>query len=300
MKRAVVFLLLAALAVPASAAVVHLKDGSRVRGTVVSATARDVRVHTENGTLNIEADKISRIDYDEKEAEPERSAPEQVRYRPRAAEPERRSTGEAPQMFSINFGFSNPLSRVDFSSTGGGSGDNGDTGFVLGAQYAYYVTRRLAVGMNLEFMNRGQTNSHSLLPSANTDVFGNTMLVMPVLRYSLTSEGTARPYLLAGIGSNRTSTIIESTPDAGFIWDDTSSAETRTLVDESRWGLATTARFGIDFMLADPALFSVEFGWTGISNSDYAATRAGQDLGLEKVTGDLNILTIAARWGWRF
>jgi hypothetical protein len=138
------------------------------------------------------------------------------------------------------------------------------------------------------------------LPSASTDVYGHTMLLLATLRYSLINKGRARPFFLAGVGTNRTSTIIDATPEGGFAWSDTNTAETRTLVDETRWGLATTARFGIDFLLADPALFSIELGWTGLHNSDYSATTAGRDLGLEKVKGDIDMLTVAARWGWKF
>lgn len=303
MRKSILLLaLIVALATPSSAAIIYLKDGSRVRGTVVSATARDLRVHTDNGTLTIDVEKISRVDYTETAA-PEGGPPSEpstpVRRARMDAAPER-AREDLRQMFSINLGFANPLSRVDFSSTGGGTGDNGDTGFVLGTQYHYFTSPRLGVGMNLEYVNRSRNSSQSLLPSANTDVHGSSLLLLGTLRYSLSTRGTVRPYLLAGLGTNRTSTIAEATPNAGFAWSDTSTNETRTLVDDSRWGLATTARFGLDFMLADPASFSLEFGWTGISNSDYTATVAGKDLGLEKVKGDLDLLTVAARWGWRF
>lgn len=303
MKKLFLIILLGILAAPVSAAVVYLKDGSQVRGTIVSATARSVRLHTDNGDLDIQASQIRRVDYaeDEPQVVPTvREAPEPVVVRRRPSREEATAEEGGDQMFSIGFGFASPVSRVDFSSTGGGTGDNGDTGLLLGGQYSYFLSPRLATGFDVEYLNRSRTGSQSLLPNSNTDVFGNTLLMLATARYSLTNHGTARPYILAGIGPNRTSTVVEATPDDGFGWSDTSTSETRTLVDDSHWGLAGTARFGIDFMLADPALFSLEIGWTGISNSSYGATRAGKDLGLDNVSGNLSFMTVAARWGWRF
>jgi hypothetical protein len=124
--------------------------------------------------------------------------------------------------------------------------------------------------------------------------------MMPVLKYSMIDHGWVRPYLLAGVGFNRTSTFIEAQPQPGFQWNDTESDETRTLVNESHWGIAETARVGIDFIQFSPSFFSFEIGWTGISNGSYGATQSGKDLGLNSVTGNLSYLNIAGRWGWRF
>jgi opacity protein-like surface antigen len=301
-------------ALPASAATVYLKDGSQISGTIVSATAQDVRLHTLNGDVTLQSDQIRSVDYAGNEPQvvptatqapqpvaaepPERVAvPQRYRREPMV---ERTDVGANDQLFSLGFGFATPLSRLSLSSTGGGSDDNGDTGILLGFQYHYFLSPRLAAGMDLEFLSRSRTGSENLLPNSETDVYGNTSLLLATLRYSLTTHGPVRPYILAGLGGNRTSTIVEAAPNPGFSWSDTDSAETRTLVDTSRWGLAETARVGLDFTLADPAIFSLEFGWTGISNSEYPATHAGQDLGLDHVTGNLSVFTLAARWGWRF
>ena len=290
-----VLMFLAFCGVGADAATVHLKDGSRVDGTVVNATARDVKVQTDTGLRTIASDDIRRIDYAEAEESVAVRSPERRRRDSQVGD-----DGDERQMMSIGFGFATPLSRINATSAGGGSGDNGDTGFLLGTQYSYFLTPRLGAGFDLSFFNRSRTGSQSLLPNANSDVYGNTLLMMATLRYSLTDRGWARPFILGGVGTNRTSTILETTPNSGFAWSDTGTGETRTLVDDSKWGLATTARFGVDFMVAEPTIFTVELGWTGLSNSDYAATAAGRDLGLEAVKGKQDILTVAARWGWRF
>jgi opacity protein-like surface antigen len=288
--------------VAAEAATVFLKDGSRVSGTVVSATARDLQVHTPDGLLTITTDRILRVDYSDSEGK--FSAPAATpRPVPLAFAPEpveRRLWSERRQQFSLGLGFDAPLSRVDLRSTGGGTDSNGSTGLILSSQYLYHLTSRLAMGAQTEFLNRSGTNSQSLLPESNTDVFGNTFLFLGTLRYSFTDRGYARPYLLGGLGANQTSTTIEATPNVGFAWSDTDTAETRTLVDESHWGFASTVRFGVEFALMDPGLFSLEVGWTRLSNPTYGATQAGRDLGLDHVTGNQNVLAFAARWGWRF
>ena len=42
-----------------------------------------------------------------------------------------------------------------FGSTGGGTDDNGNAGFLLSGQYLYGVLPRLDLGMTMEFANRG-------------------------------------------------------------------------------------------------------------------------------------------------
>jgi opacity protein-like surface antigen len=308
MKRFLLLLglLIAGFANEANAAVIYLKDGSQVRGTIVSATARDLQVHTPDGTLNITTERILRVEY----AETAASAPAQAEPTPTTLPPARSERLARPlelqtlantrQFFSLGIGVAAPLSRVDFSSTDGGSDNNGNPGLLLSGQYLYGLTSRLSTGVNLEYFNRSGTNSQSLLPESNTDVFGNTVLMLAALKYSLIDHGGVRPYIMGGVGTNYTSTVVEATPNIGFGWSDTDTAETRTLVDENHWGFASTARLGVDFSMMDPSVFSIEAGWTRLSNGTYSATRAGKDVGLTSLSGNQNVLTFAARWGWRF
>jgi len=108
MKKLILFLCLGILSAPAAAAVVYLKDGSQVRGTIVSATARTVRLHTVNGDLNIQAADIRRVDYaeDEPQVVPTASGPadpiEPRHEGRRRVNPDDDSSGR--QLFSIGFG----------------------------------------------------------------------------------------------------------------------------------------------------------------------------------------------------
>ena len=299
------------------ASTIYLKDGSLIKGTVVGATAQDVQVNTADGVLRISADRVLRIDYSDNATPnaPETTPPINPAPPAPAPQPTARRLRRAPprepieplaepegthQEFSLEFGAASPLSRVSFASAGGGTDDNGNSGLLLGAQYLYRTNPRLAFGLNIESMNRGSSDSHGLLPQSDTQISGNSFLLMPVLKYTIVDRGWTRPYFLAGIGVNRTSTLIDARPNFGFLWSDTLTDETRTLVDDSHWGLATTARLGIDFLQFNPSFFSFEIGWTGISNGSYSATPAGQSVGLNNVTGNLSYLTVGGKWGWRF
>jgi len=305
MKTWLLFLLAAAWAAPVEAAIVFLKDGSRLQGTVVSATAAEVQLYTGAGTIDIDAARISRIDYSDAQAAPPRVEPPQApEYPERPVYRERRyrawEPGPSRDMLSFDVGLAVPTSGVDFSGAGGGTDSNGDVGPLVGVEYLHSVTRLLSVGADFEYMYRSETQSRDLLPGAITNVSGNTEMLLAVAKLSLTDRGYARPYLLAGLGVDNTSTNINATPRFGYAWPDTDTAETRTLVDASSWGLASTIRLGIDFNVYDPVVFSVEMGWTDLANGRISATGQGQALGIAGLSGPLNFFTVAGRWGWRF
>ena len=296
----------------ASAAIVYLKDGGQLHGNVISSTAGDIQLHTPDGTLTISTDRIVRIDYSDLKLESfpadtsaptPRLEPRPKFYAPpreRAVQYARKSTNEGRQFFSVDIGAAVPLSRVDFTAAGGGTDDNGNAGFLIGSQYLYRVAPHLGAGASFEYFNRGGLRSQGLLPDSETSVSGNSALLLGNLKFSLIDHGSVRPYMLGGIGANYTSTVIDARPDVGFGWSDSATNETRTLVDSSRWGLASTLRFGVDFSLSDPTVLGLELGWTHLSNGSYPATSAGKDLGLGSVSGNQNVLTFGLRWGWRF
>ena len=306
---------MAALFAPAKAAVVYFKNGTEMSGTVVSATTGEVELRTQNRTMKINTDQILKIDYRGDEtpstqpapvpipAPPAEPAPPRryVRRRARVWEPYQYKFEDLQHELSIIFGFNSPTSNADFSSAGGSSGSNGGTGALLGGQYLYYQNPRLAWGANVEYSNRSSQDNFVLIPSADTNIYGDTLLMLGVVKYTLTERGWARPYILGGLGLNHTSEIVDATPLIGFSWPPyTGSDETRRLVDGSSWGVASTVRLGIDFNFFQPSFLGLELGWTGLSNGRYSATPAGQLVGLNSITGALDSINFGARWGWRF
>lgn len=283
--------LLAATA-SADAAIVRLKDGGRVEGTVVSATAQEVLIQTAGGPRRIDADRIQSIEYET----PPAPAPAPV------GSGEIRSAYEEKNLISFALGLAAPLSSVDFGSIGGGSANNGDLGPLIGLRYLRGLTKRFAAGVDFEYFHRGGTHSPGLLPLADASVTGDNLLLMGVGRWHFLDHGAVRPYLLGGAGVSRSWTRIEAAPIPGFAWTDTNTDEVRRLVDDGVWALAGTALAGVDFdwEFAEPAVFSLEAGWTGLQRKRYGATAKGRELGLESVRAPLNLFTLAARWSVRW
>lgn len=211
----------------------------------------------------------------------------------RAAPPERR------QLVSLGLGLIEPVSKVHFRSIGGGSADNGDLGAQLGAQYVYFLSPRVGVGLDVNYFSRSGTLSTRLYPAADASVSGDTWLMLAILRCSLAERGMARPFILLGAGGGWNKTTIDVHPS---VWADTATHETRRLVDDSAWTPATSVRLGLDIdadVLA-PGLVTLEAGWTGLAGARYAATPRGEALGLRNVSGPLSLIAFTARYGWRF
>ena len=299
MRRLWAVLLLAASAIPASGAVVYLKDGSRVKGTIVGATAMDLTVLLPEGTLTISSDRIARVDYsDSSEVPPPPSMP--TPPPPAAPPPEPAEEPEArdhKQLISPAFGFAVPLSNVNVA---GQSIPNGYAGGLTGVQYLYFFNDRLAAGADFTYFNRSPTDAQAFLPNTVAHVGGDTTLLMAVLRYELRDSGRVRPFILAGAGGGYSTLRIDARPVSGATWLDTGTAEYRRVVDGSAWRPGATLRAGLDFVFFRRMMITAEMGWTGLSGARYAATSLGQALGLGDATGPVNALAFSARWGWRF
>lgn len=297
--------LVLAAASAADAAIVRLKDGGRIEGTVLSATPQEVTIQTPGGARRIDAGAIQSIEYE--------TAP--LPAYEKSLETRATGTGvvvgsgeplpthhDDKNLLSFALGLAAPLSDVNFGSIGGGPASNGDLGPLLGFRYLRSLNRSLAAGAEFEYLHRGGTRSPGLLPRADASVYGDNLLFMGVLRWHLVARGAVRPYLLGGAGVSRSSTRIDAAPNPGFAWTDTNTDESRRLIDGSAWAPAGTARAGVDFdwEFAEPAVFSLEAGWTGVGSRSYAATSSGRDLGLASVEGRLNLFVLAARWSVRW
>lgn len=299
MKRALLAaFLLAALGSSSRGATVHLRDGTKVVGTVVGATARDLEVFTGGGTTRIPTASILRVDYDEAAA-PAPAAPAQPATVTKAPR-ETLWKEDRSQQLGFNLGLSIPVGDVDFAPIGGGSGANGDVSAAFGGHYFYFPSQRFGWGFGVDYLSRGPTSSPGLLASAESSTSGGSVTLMGLAKIILKRGEAVQPYLLAGLGAARTWTTIDSQPNPGFVWDDTSTDEARRLIDGRAWGPAGTARVGLDFWPEAAGVFSLEAGWTGIGGATYSATPQGRAIGLSGVSTSVSIVTVGGRWGWRF
>jgi hypothetical protein len=286
----------------AGAAVVWTKDGGRLEGDILSSTPSGIMLLIGGQRVLIGADKIQSIDY--AQAAPSPQPDEAPEIAPVRAERRRwRSAPDAlddhPDMFSLDLGLAAPLSRVNFSAIGGGSANDGAVGPSFGLQYLHGVSPRTALGFEFHWYDRAPNDSEELLPASSARVEGDTLLLLGVAKFELSDRGWTRPYLLLGAGAHRSSLRIDAQPNAGFVWADTGSDESRILVDDAEWGGAFSARLGLDVGYPNPGVFSLEAGWTGLTSANYRASAAGQALGLSGVSAPINFFTFAARWGFR-
>ena len=302
MKKALFTFFLVFAAAASRAATVFLKEGGRLTGNVVSATDREVVLDTAQGRVRVDADRVASIDYGSGGSAAPAPIPTPPPPKHRVERPPRREPLFEPrhQSLSLDFGLVAPLNSVDFSGIGGGTANNGDVGPLIGLQYLYYATPLVAWGLEMNYANRSQTDSPGLVPNSFAHVSGDSLLLLGNFKYSLTSEGAVRPYVLLGAGGHLTTTTIDARPNPGFAWSDTGTGETRRLVDSSAVGAAFSVRLGLDFGFADPRVFGLEGGWTGLTNAGYQPTGQGRALGLSGSSGTLNYFTLAGRWGWTF
>jgi hypothetical protein len=313
MKKIAFFFFLALLSGAAQAAIIYLKEGGQLEGTVVSSTDREVILDTSQGRVSIDLNRVARIDYAAGTAPAREAAPPpapsvtvpppeyRVRRWRRRPDYEEPPSGPRSHNLSFDVGGDAALNSVSLSGTSGGNTANdGDGGVLVGMQYLYRPSRQVALGLEFHYYDRSPTDSPNLLPSAESHVFGDSELLMGVVKFSLVDRGFARPFVLLGAGGARTSTTVNAHPQFGSAWSDTGTTETRTLVNDSAFGAAGSARFGVDFGFANPYVFSLEAGWTGVTSATYGATAQGQALGITGVRGPVNYFTFAARFGWDF
>lgn len=303
MRKLSLAFFLALVATASRAAVVTLKGGGRLEGAVVSSDGRKVVLDTSQGRVSIDAARVRSIDYGAGPSAPAAAPPSVPAppYGARTQPPAWKSLFEPRrQSLSLDFGLDAPLNSVDFSGIGGGTANNGDVGPLIGLQYLYFTSPRIGLGLELNYYDRSSTDSQGLLSNSFAHVSGDSLLLLGDLKLSLTDRGSMRPYLLLAGGAHRTTTTIDARPNPGFVWSDTLSDEPRRVVDGETWGPALSVRLGLDFGFAEPSVFALEAGWTGLADAGYQATGQGQALGLSGASGTLNFFTLAGRWGWSF
>jgi len=294
-------LLMAALclwAQPLRADTIHLKDGTSVQGSLMGAGPDSIELITVNGTMTIPRARITGVELSPPENPPAAAPPMLLKSEAPRLDREAPGFGPGADILSVQFGLAVPVSQVDFSATGGGNALNGGTGALFGLQYLHQFTRRLDLGLEFEYADRSVNGTYGLLPSAVTYVSGDSLVFLGEGRWNLRDHGTARPYLLAGLGTHRTSETIDARPFPGFYWAATPTFERRRLVDDDLWGFASCLRFGVDFDVEPNASLGFDLSWLRLDGGAYRATSQGQALGLSGVSGAVNIISLAGRIGF--
>jgi hypothetical protein len=293
MRNVLISFFLALAATAARADTVILKEGGRLDGKVISATDREVVLDGAAGRVRIDASRVQSIDYSTGGALTPAPAPAPYEYRVTRRRRRMEPLYEPPQQaLSIDFGLAAPLNSVN--GPNGGSANNGDVGPLIGLQYLYYASPNIAWGLEVNYLNRSNTDSQGLAPNSYAHVYGDSLLLLADLKLSLTDRGPVRPFLLLAGGGHNTTTTINVYPNQGY------PGYPITAVNDSTWGPAASVRLGLDFGFVDPRVFSIEAGWTGLWHAGYQPTTAGQSMGFPGSSGMLNYFTFAGRFGFTF
>lgn len=204
-----------------------------------------------------------------------------------------------PNAVSLELGMAVPMSDVDLSGFGGGTATNGAAGPSFGVRYLRFPNSSAGVGVELAYHGRSGSDSADL-GTVSSRVSGDAVLLLGVVKLPLTNRGRVRPYLLGGGGVYRLTEQVDGKPDAGRVWSDTGTRETRRLIDDAAAGAAATARFGVDFGADPSGGFALELGWTGYTNARFDATAAGRSVGYGGTRAGLDEFTFSGRYSFDF
>lgn len=177
--------------------------------------------------------------------------------------------------------------------------DMGEAGLHIGGRVMHRLDSIISVGGELSLLAPGEANSSVLLTNANTTSKVSSVLFLAEMRVRR-SQGSVRPWGIAGLGGHSTSLKIEGAPRAGFVWSDTGTRETRTGIDSSKAGIAFTAQAGLDFIVSDRLTMGVAGAWYGLGKTTYDATPAGRTIGLTGVEGGISYLGLTGNVAYRF
>jgi opacity protein-like surface antigen len=299
------------LSIAADASIVVLKDGSRLQGDVVGGDSTGINLRTPDGkTMHVLNEQIERI---EAEQQPGQQAPPQAQAYPEGGAPppppfrrgwrrvsvQEKPFGKGSQELTGILGLAIPVSNIDFSGIGGTSVSNGTVGPLIGIQYIYQLSDQFGIGPEFDYFHRSGHHSNDLVPFAESEVSGDSFLLMAVARWLFTSTGYARPYISAGIGAHHSTTFVDAFPQPGFVWADTGTNETRRLIDGGVWSAVGSLRVGVNLISHD-TVSAFEVGWSRLGSGTYPATPAGQFLGLTDVDRHIDAIMVNFRVGGRF
>src|SRR6185312_410625 len=181
-----------------------------------------------------------------------------------------------------------------------GSDSLGTSGLAVGGRYLRETTvTGLQVGGEIMSLNPGSAASDTLITNTNSTVQVKSLAFMADAKLAKT-DGTVRPWVLVGLGFHSTNMDIESAPKAGFVWTDTGTRETRTVVDSTKTGVAATLQGGLDFPVNDQFLIGAGIAWYALGSTTYDATPVARQFGLTGISGGISDVAFLVSANYRF
>ncbi|OFX10633.1 MAG: hypothetical protein A2516_01220 [Alphaproteobacteria bacterium RIFOXYD12_FULL_60_8] len=309
-------MLLTLLVASANAEILILKDGSVLHGTINKEDADTVEIQTQDGTLQIKKDRIDRhytpphdasaplekINYAEStststhtehaEKKPWVDWEQQSRQRPVPAgrDLDRHSLNE----ISFNMGGFTPSAKLTLN----GQDDVASPGLAYGGRYLRQTSAHAAFGIGFEKINPVMHNSETLITHAFTSSNFESSTVMGLAK--LSTSGAFQLYVMGGLGFHATTLKIDAFPLAGYVWSDTGTFETRSVVNSTKSSAASMLQIGLDGDIGKSLSAGVELAYYYLGATTYDASPAAKQFGLVGINGAFAGVSFAGHFSARF
>lgn len=207
---------------------------------------------------------------------------------------------------SLNVGAGIPISNVDVSNVCsggvcGGKEKAGSTGLSIGGQYLYNLREDIGIGVDVNYFGSGDKTSSTFIPRGESTLSSKMTTVLAVYKYTFTTKGAVWPYVIAGLGFGSSNLKVDAKPAAGFVWADTGTAETRSMMDSTKTVFASAIGLGMDIPINQRIALGGEVRWVGCGSANYDSTQAAKSgFGVNGVDGSLNQVLVTAKVGYKF
>lgn len=198
----------------------------------------------------------------------------------------------------LSVGAVHPVSKIDVQ--GGGKEVAGSIGSISGVEQYIEIHPSLSLGLQFNTSKPATHRSEQFISNATSFLDSESWTLLLSYRGQLISQGSVRPYVVAGAGVQNTHLSIEASP--GSPWPDTGTKESRKIVDAWKYSLAAAVGVGIDFYYKKyPKFFqSIEVRWFYLGDNSYGVTSEGRGARLSDAKGSLHEIAILFPLGIRY
>jgi opacity protein-like surface antigen len=181
--------------------------------------------------------------------------------------------------------------------------DNGDLKLDCpggaGLEYTYFFRENPWLGLGV---NAGgyldEEEGPTQFIAGNGTAQQNTGIYMTTLRMQY-PRGRWRPYIMGGLGVHRTHLTSDVTPNAGVLWPDTNTSETRRTFDSVNTGFAGALGVGLDVYFRDRFFLGLEYRDTVRTKRRHEPTGVSP-IALASASEPTELTGLYLRLGWRF
>jgi opacity protein-like surface antigen len=192
---------------------------------------------------------------------------------------------------------------ADFDPDGGINSDS-DRGYSFGAQYMYYFTEQPMFGIGLDAQQFRVRDERNLWQHGAGNVGrrheSTTRRSYQLMGKLIFPKGPVRPYIFAGLGAYTYDDYIGGTRHRESPWSDTSTTETRALVNRSGTDFTGSYGVGLDWYITERLFLGAEYRYSFFSQKNQTVTAEGSR---QYVSGsapdriDSALLRIGVRFG---